>query len=138
MTTPEKVAYLKGLAEGYGIDPGEKEGKLLSAILDVLEDLALDQEDMADDIAELEEGLDAVSDDLEDVEEILFGDVDEDDTEVEDWDGKTVYYDVKCPACGEIVTFEESDLEKGSIECPACHETLEFAQGVEKDAPSEE
>ena len=142
MTTPEKVAYLKGLAEGYGIEPEKKEGKLLSVILDVLEDLALDQEDMAADIAELEEGLDAVSDDLEDVEEILFGDVeedeDDDDMEVEDWDGKTVYYDVKCPACGEIVTFEESDLEKGSIECPACHETLEFAQGVEKDAPSEE
>ena len=142
MTTPEKVAYLKGLAEGCGIDQTKKEGKILSAILDVLEDLALDQEDMGADIAELEEGLDAVSDDLEDVEEILFGDVDEedaedeDDGEVVDWDGKTVYYDVKCPACGEIVTFEESDLEKGAIECPVCGETLEFAQGVERD-PSE-
>ena len=144
MTTPEKVAYLKGLAEGLGIDTETKEGKILSAILDVLEDLALDQEDMGADIAELEEGLDAVSDDLEDVEEILFGDVEEDedledDPEVVSWDGKTVYYDVKCPACGEVVTFEESDLEKGSIQCPACGETLEFVQSSEKEKdPSEE
>ena len=144
MTTPEKVAYLKGLAEGLGVDTGTKEGKILSAILDVLEDLALDQEDMGADIAELEEGLDAVSDDLEDVEEILFGDVEEDedledDPEVVSWDGKTVYYDVKCPACGEVVTFEEEDLKKGSIQCPACGETLEFVQSSEKEAdPSEE
>ena len=152
MTTPEKVAYLKGLAEGFGFDPEKKEGKILSAILDVLEDLALDQQDMGEDIAELEEGLDAVSDDLEDVEEILFGDpedddmdedmdddMDDEDMEVSDWDGETVYYDVKCPACGEIVTFEEEDLKKGSIQCPACHETLEFVQGTEREkAPTED
>ena len=149
MTTSEKVAYLKGLAEGCGIDQSKKEGKILSTILDVLEDLALAQDDLGADIAELEEGLDAVSDDLEDVEDVLFGDLDEDDDmdedmdldedgmddedmEAADWDGKTVYYDVKCPACGEIVTFEESDLQKGSIQCPACGETLEFVQGTER------
>lgn len=134
MTTSEKVAYLKGLAEGYGTDPATKEGKLLGVVLDILEDLALDQEDLAVDLAELSDGLDAVSDDLEDVEEILFGDVDDDedidaddeDMEIADWDGKTVYYDIKCPACGETVTFDEHDLAKGSIPCPACGEILEF------------
>ena len=141
MTTTEKVAYLKGLAEGFGTDPATKEGKMLTAILDVLEDLALDQEDLAEDIAELSDGLDAVSDDLEDVEEVLFGDVDEDDLddeddlEIADWDGKTVYYDIKCPACGETVTFDEHDLAKGSIPCPACGETLEFELAPE-DAPA--
>ncbi len=131
MTTSEKVAYLKGLAEGFGTDPATKEGKLLTTILDILEDLALDQEDLAADLAELGDGLDAVSDDLEDVEDVLFGDPDEDDLddedlEIEDWDGKTVFYDIKCPACGETVTFDENDLAKGSIPCPACGETLEF------------
>ncbi len=150
MTTPEKVAYLKGLAEGYGIDPTTKEGKLLTNILDVLEDLALEQEDMGADIAELGEGLDAVSDDLEDVEDVLFGDVEDDldddlddmdddmddDMEAADWDGKTVYYDVRCPACGEVVTFEEEDLKKGSIQCPACGETLEFVEPTGHEEPS--
>ena len=59
MTTSEKVAYLKGLADGYAIDPATREGKLLSTIVDILEDLALEVEDLACDMDELEEGLDA-------------------------------------------------------------------------------
>ena len=143
MTTSEKVAYLKGLAEGVGIDPDKKEGKILSTIMDILEDLALDQEDLGDAIADLEEGLDAVSEDLEDVEEILFGDVedddfdeDEDDDEVEDWDGETVFYECECPACGETVTFDEGVLNQGGIQCPACGESLEF--DLENTAEDEE
>ena len=142
MTTSEKVAYLKGLAEGYGIDPEKKEGKILATILDILEDLALDQEDLGDSIAELEDGLDAVSDDLEDVEEILFGDVeedeDEDDEEIEDWDGETVFYECECPACGETVTFDEGVLNQGFIQCPACGGQLEFDLGEDDEDKSKE
>ncbi len=135
MTTAEKVAYLKGLTEGLGIDPEQKEGKILTTILDILEDLAIDQEDLAADIAELDEGLDAVSDDLEDVETVLFGDEEEDDDEddIEDWDGETAFYECECPACGETVTFDEDVLAKGSIQCPACGETLEFELGEDGD-----
>ena len=134
MTTAEKVAYLKGLTEGLGIDPEKKEGKILTTILDILEDLAIDQEDLAADIAELDEGLDAVSDDLEDVETVLFGDEEEDDEdEIEDWDGETAFYECQCPACGETVTFDEDVLAKGSIQCPACGETLEFELGEDAE-----
>ena len=45
MTTSEKVAYLKGLAEGLGVDKETKEGRILDAILDILEDVAHDIED---------------------------------------------------------------------------------------------
>ena len=38
MTVTEKVSYLKGLAEGLGIDESEKNGKMIKAIIDVLED----------------------------------------------------------------------------------------------------
>ena len=149
MTTAEKVAYLKGLAEGYGIAADQKEGKLLATILDILEDLALDQEDLSGTVAELEEGLDAVSDDLEDVEEILFGDVDEpdedddesdedDEAEIDSWDGETVFYECQCPACGETVTFDENVLAQGGIQCPACGEQLEFdMEENDPEAPEE-
>ena len=40
MTASEKVAYLKGLVEGLGIDKDKSEGKILNAVIDVLEDLA--------------------------------------------------------------------------------------------------
>ena len=55
MTVTEKVAYLKGLAEGMAIDENSKEGKLLKAITDVLADLALSVEDLEDYTAELTE-----------------------------------------------------------------------------------
>ena len=53
MEITEKVAYLKGLAEGMELDTEKKEGKLLSAIIDVLEDIALELEDIQDEQAEL-------------------------------------------------------------------------------------
>ena len=46
MTASEKVAYLKGLAEGLGIDKEKGEGKVINAIIDVLEDLAYGLEDV--------------------------------------------------------------------------------------------
>ena len=128
MTTSEKVAYLKGLADGYGIDPATREGKLLSTIVDILEDLALEVEDLGCDLDELEEGLDAVSEDLADVEEILFDDEDEDedeDDEDED-DEEPIFYEAECPTCGEVVSFDEGVLAQGAIECPSCGENLEF------------
>ena len=140
MTTAEKVAYLKGLAEGFGIDPAEKEGKLLSTVIDILEDLALDVEDLNDSIDELNEGLDVISEDLEDVEDIVFDedelDEDEDFDEDEDEELDTsdlVLYECVCPSCGESVTFEESVLEQGGIQCPVCGESLEFDLGEDDD-----
>ena len=138
MTTAEKVAYLKGLAEGFGTDPSSKEGKLLTTIIDILEDLALDLEDVMDSVDELEEGLDAVSDDLQDVEDIVFDDDFDDDFDDEDDEDDfedddelldtddLVLYEAQCPTCGEFVTFEESVLEQGGIACPNCGESLEF------------
>ena len=152
MTTAEKVAYLKGLAEGFGTDPATKEGKLLTTIIDILEDLALDLEDVMDSVEELEEGLDAVSDDLQDVEDIVydegndFDDLDdlEDDDFEEDEDDEVldaddlVLYEAQCPSCGEFVTFEESVLEQGGIACPNCGENLEFDLSGDGDTSDEE
>ncbi len=64
----EKVAYMKGLAEGLGLDTKSKEGKLLKVMMDILDDVALELQDIRSEQADLEEGLDAVSDDLADVE----------------------------------------------------------------------
>lgn len=116
----EKVAYMKGLAEGLGLDTKSKEGKLLKVIMDILDDMALELQDIHAEQGELEEGLDAVSDDLADVETYLYeqdGEDDEDDGEV---------YQTTCPNCQEDVFFDEDILADGSILCPNCGEKLEF------------
>lgn len=128
MEITEKVAYLKGLAEGMELDAGKKEGKLLLAIIDVLEDIALELSDMEDAQEELGEGLDAVSDDLEDVEDLLYGEDDEDEPEYEldDLGEDEDCYATTCPTCEETIYFDESVLEDGEVICPNCGEKLEF------------
>ena len=83
----EKVAYMKGLAEGIGLDVKSKEGKLLKVMMDILDDMALELQDIRDEQGDLEEVLDAVSEDLSDVETYLFDLDDEEEDEDEDGDG---------------------------------------------------
>ena len=40
MTITERVAYLKGLMEGLELDTAGKEGKILKAMMEVLDDMA--------------------------------------------------------------------------------------------------
>ena len=116
----EKVAYMKGLAEGLGLDTKSKEGKLLKVIMDILDDMALELQDIHAEQGELEEGLDAVSDDLADVETYLYEQDSEDDEDDEE------VYQTTCPNCQEDVFFDEDILADGSILCPNCGEKLEF------------
>ena len=116
----EKVAYMKGLAEGLGLDTKSKEGKLLKVIMDILDDIALELQDIHAEQGELEEGLDAVSYDLADVETYLY----EQDSEDDEDDGEV--YQTTCPNCQEDVFFDEDILADGSILCPNCGEKLEF------------
>ena len=142
MEIMEKVAYLKGLAEGMELDTDKKEGKLLAAIIDVLEDIALEIEDIEDAQAELGDGLDAVSDDLEDVEDVIFGDDDDEDDEYyeDDLGEDEDCYATTCPTCEETVYFDESILEDGEVICPNCGEKLEFDLSTleDDDDPSDE
>ena len=131
MTISEKVAYLKGLNDGLGIDTEKsKEGKLISAIIDVLEEVGLSIEDLEENTVTLGEELDAVSDDLSDVEEFLFGE-DEEDDEDGCCDGDDDYFEVECPNCNEPLVIDESVLEAGSIQCPNCKE--KFALDLSDD-----
>lgn len=125
----EKVAYMKGLAEGIGLDVKSKEGKLLKVMMDILDDIALELRDLRDEQDDLEAGLDAVSEDLADVEEYLYGldgeDDGDDDGEDSDASEDDVYRTV-CPKCGENIFFDEDILSEGVVCCPECGAELEF------------
>ena len=122
MDISEKVAYLKGLAEGLALDTETKEGKLIAAIIDVLDEMSIRFEDIDDNLVDLEDGLDAVSDDLSEVEETLY-EMDDDDEELDD---DAEYFETTCPVCQEEIVFDEDTLDSGEIRCPNCGEKLEF------------
>ena len=148
MTISEKSAYLKGLMDGLKLNTESDEGKMISAIVDLLGDMAKRITDIeettiaiSDELDEIEEDLDAIEDFIMDEDEEW--DEEEDDYEDDEWDEdedyeegfdfgdeETTIYEVEC-ACGHIVDFDEETLEKGSMECPNCGELLEFV--VEDD-----
>ncbi len=125
MLVTEKVAYLKGLVEGLGIDTSTKEGKVLSAIMDVLDDLALSVVDLEDSVSEVCDQIDAVDEDLGNLEEDFYGE-DECGCGCEDEEDDEDYYEVICPKCGDTIYLDEDMIAEGSIECPNCGENLEF------------
>ncbi len=125
MTISEKVAYIKGLAEGMELDTDSKEGKILSAIIDLLGDIC-DEIDALDDAQiELAEQLDAVDEDLSDVEELIYEEDEYDDDEEFDDDDDEVF-EVVCPSCGDKIYLDEDMLMDGRIDCPNCGTDLEF------------
>ena len=131
MTVTEKAAYLKGLAEGLSLDESKPETKLIKAMIDVIDEMALSVADLEDDVDMIVDQLDAVDEDLSEVEDFVFGEDDFDD-EYSSCEGCSGcggdgdYFEVECPACGEVICLDESMLDEESIECPACGETLEF------------
>ena len=134
MTASEKVAYLKGLAEGLGVDGETKEGKLLLAVIDVLDSLAADVEDLEATAAGLADSIDDIGEDMEYLEDLCLADYDEDEDYDDDCGGECdsccgcdePEYEVTCPKCGEVISVYEEDLDFGSIICPECGEELEF------------
>ena len=151
MTIVERAAYLKGLTEGLGVDPDSRDGKLWGALTDLLSDMAHEIEDLQSGALDFADALDEIGDELGYLEELTgeldlpedeedededeednivpFSDADGEDPADEEEDEEIpfdgVLYDVKCPVCGEEITFGEDTLEEGSIECPKCGEVLE-------------
>ena len=132
MTISEKVAYLKGLAEGLDLDTEKsKEGKLISVMIGILEELAMSVEDLEENALNLGEEIDVLSDDLADVESIVY---DEDD---EDYDDD--WFEVECPTCGETLVVDDKALADGEVECPECGSryALDLSDDDEEDGESE-
>ena len=112
----EKVAYLKGLAEGMRLDAESDQGKLLLAMIDAMEAFASGQEETCAQLDELQQYVEEIDSDVSDLEEALFS---EDD---EDGDGMIEY---ECPHCGTVVFFDEEafDMEEKHL-CPNCHRSI--------------
>ncbi|MCL2036086.1 MAG: hypothetical protein FWG83_01710 [Oscillospiraceae bacterium] len=121
MTISEKVAYIKGLAEGMKIDESTNEGKITLAILGVLGDIAEELEEIDEELDELAEVLSDLEEQVEELEEEIYGE-DFDDYET---DGDDLY-EITCRNCENTVAVDMSMLEGGTVNCPNCGEKIEF------------
>ena len=130
MNLSERIAYIRGLAEGLGLNADKDEVKVINAIIDLLEDMAYDVQDMEDIVDDVCAQVDEIDEDLCEVEEEVYGAYDgcdcccDDDDD--DFDDDDVYYEVTCGKCGNTITVDEDVLLEGEIVCPDCGELLEF------------
>ena len=112
MTISEKVAYIRGLFDGLGLD-GEQSGeaRILSEVLDVLQQMG-GQMDRADSsTSRLFDELDDLRDSVADLETAVFdGDGDPDGD----------FFEIPCPTCGEDLTVDDGALAAGVVDCPGC------------------
>lgn len=127
MNINKESAYLRGLLEGYELDANKKEIKIITKMLELIDEMADHITALEADNAELREYVEELDHDLGEVEEDLYvTDPDEDyydeddDDEYDDDDG---YYEIECPSCGEVVCFDDS-LEADELTCPACGEKI--------------
>jgi len=127
MSVTERVAYIKGLMEGMELDKNAKETKLFAAIIDALEDIALELSDNTDRIDALDADLAELEDEVYEAQDDWMGPMDDwyDDEDDDDDDG---VYEFECPNCHETVYFDDSifdDDEDFELECPACGAKLD-------------
>ncbi len=143
MTISEKSAYLKGLMDGLKLSTETDEGKMISAIVDLMGDLCRKVTDIEETTIAISDELDEIEEDLDAIEDFIMDEDDdewfeEDDEDEDDWDDEeceegfdfgdedSTIYEVQC-ACGSIINFDEETLEAGSMTCPDCGELLEFS-----------
>ena len=160
MSMMEKAMYLKGLCDGLEPDTTTKEGKLIAALLDMVTEMAAEMDDMQAEICELKDYCEELDEDLGDVEEVLLDldDDDEDDDDFDDDDDfecdgdcagcdfdcgfdeddddffededEDEFFEVICPACGDVINFD-STIDPENLRCPNCGEKFECI--VEED-----
>ena len=132
MTITEKVAYLKGLMEGLEFAADTKEAKIIKMMAEILEDMALEIVEAQDGIDDINEYLEAMDEDLTNVEEEIFGEFDEDfedcdcgcedcdcdDCDCDDCDDCDCF-EILCPSCKKVICLEECP-EGDKILCPVC------------------
>ena len=116
MTVTEKVAYIKGLVDGLDLDAKKDEVKVIKAIIELLDDMAMS-------VSDLEEGLDVVSDQVDEIDEDLSdleGYVYEDDDDCCCGDD---CYEIECPNCGTLLEFDfDDDCCCGDDDCDCDHD----------------
>ena len=112
-----KAAYIKGLMDGMNYDTTTNEGKLIAAMQELLAELAAEVTEHDDAISQVYDELDAIDEDMDDLESIVFDFDDEDEDEDE---GEEAEYELTCPSCGTVLTVDEDTLLNDKIYCPNC------------------
>ena len=129
----QKSAYLRGLADGMKLSANSDDtSKLLLAMIDCIDSIAVQVNDNTDLICELDDEVDSCSDSLDAFAELVFG-IDDDDDEIDindDDDLFACYCDEDCEDCN--CDGRDDDC---CITCPYCDARVPLSTLMESDNP---
>lgn len=149
MSMKENSAYLKGLLEGVSLDPNTAEGKVITALCNVIEKMASEIDELHEKLDTANAYIEELDEDLGYVEDLLYNDEDgcgcedcgcedeeddecdcccdhEEDEEEEDGeeeDDEDGFLCVMCPNCGDTIYIEDS-VDPSDVVCPSCQKPL--------------
>ena len=138
----EKCAYIKGLADGLNLDATKPEGKVLTAIIDLLGDIVDNFADLDEEVATLGDYIEELDHDLGDVESYLY-ECDEDECDCcddedccdcencEDDCDTCLCYDEDFCDCEECDDCDDCDYMEAM--CPHCKETICFDNEIDPE-----
>ena len=150
MTISEQLAHLQGLAEGMEIaSETSKEARLLTAMLGVLSSIADQLNVLEEDVSLVSAQADDLAEDVMQLQDELYDDDEEDDwsffrspggaempeeeEDFDEFDEEEVFYEVKCPECGAVLTLDEDTLLAGNIRCESCGQLFSLELVDEED-----
>ncbi len=156
----DKVSYIRGLMEGMQFDETSNDGKLLSKIVELLDDMAREIESVSEAQDELSEYVDSIDEDLADLEGLFDDDEDddeddEDDEDDDDDDGdedddiidleglgdgdeadgdEDIFVECICPKCKASFYVKEAELGEDALHvCPRCGAHVHAVPDYEDD-----
>ena len=119
MELTNKAMYIKGLADGLGLDAASKEGKVIAALLELVNEMAGTIEEMQSKMRDLED-YGFCDGDCENCGENCDDCADSDDDDEDDDE----YFEVVCPSCGDVINFDSS-IDPENLRCPNCGQKFE-------------
>ncbi len=143
----DKAAYLRGMAEGMGLNKEKDEHKLMLEMLSVIDEMAQKLDALENSVSELDEYVESIDDDLSDMEEAVYGEEAMDaeaehgcDCDCEECDECDDVLEIAfdCPHCGNPVKIKASDIDiDQSPLCPACGKPFFPDEAEEADEPQD-
>lgn len=108
----QRVSYLRGLADGLGLEDDSKEGKVMYGILDLLDDVIDSIVELDASYAELDDYIESIDEDLLLLEDVVYED------DIDEFDD---YMEFICPNCHQVIYVDDEELDNGDdLICPSC------------------
>lgn len=112
-----RAAYIRGLMKGMEFDAASPNGKVIAAMMDLLDEMAAAVTEHDGALDELADEVAAIGDDLDGVAADLYG---EDAPDADDAEGDEAMYEVTCPNCNTVTAVDEETLLREQLVCPKC------------------